>query len=162
MNCQNPDNDPANPLGGEEHQRGIQVKANAVTIAQATVHTDHPFWQSFEHDSPAHFDQLAARAKSVGGVMLVTIDDVKNLDYTAFKDTSNNALPWRSCLSMFTPPDTAAAMHFDSLGILHNPAGDPSVVFRDYADYMTYNQSTQGHLNSDGLCFVKRNYPSPQ
>jgi hypothetical protein len=32
---------------------------------------------------------------------------------------------------------------------------------RDYADYLTYNQSTQGHLNSDGLCFVSRNYPSP-
>jgi hypothetical protein len=32
---------------------------------------------------------------------------------------------------------------------------------RDYADYMTYDQSTQGHLNSDGLCFVSRHYPSP-
>ena len=28
-------------------------------------------------------------------------------------------------------------------------------------DYMTYDQSTQGHLNSDGLCFVDRHYPSP-
>ena len=38
----------------------------------------------------------------------------------------------------------------------------PSTSMRDLRDYMTYNQSTQGHLNSDGLCFVKRNYPSPQ
>ena len=34
-------------------------------------------------------------------------------------------------------------------------------ALRDYRDFMTYDQSTQGHLNSDGLCFVKRNYPSP-
>jgi hypothetical protein len=34
-------------------------------------------------------------------------------------------------------------------------------LMRDYADYMTYNQSTQGHFNSDGLCFVQRHYPSP-
>ena len=38
---------------------------------------------------------------------------------------------------------------------------DPATSMRDYADYMTYDQSTQGHLNSDGLCFVSRHYPSP-
>ena len=26
---------------------------------------------------------------------------------------------------------------------------------------MTYNQSTQGHLNSNGLCFVERHYAFP-
>jgi hypothetical protein len=40
--------------------------------------------------------------------------------------------------------------------------GDPSTGFRDYADFSTYNQSTQGHLNSDGLCVVQRHYPSPR
>jgi hypothetical protein len=162
INCQNPDNDPARPLGTEEHQRGVQIAANTTTIAQATVHTDHPFWESFVHDSPAHFDQLAARAKSVdGGIPLVTLDDVKGLDFSAFKDASNNPLPWRSCLDSYTPPDSATAMHFDALGLAGPPSGDPSQVIRDYLEYMTYNQSTQGHLNSDGLCFVKRNYPSP-
>ena len=39
---------------------------------------------------------------------------------------------------------------------------DPGTGLRDYYDFATYNQSTQGHLNSDGLCFVKRHYPSPQ
>ena len=52
-------------------------------------------------------------------------------------------------------------MHFDSLGVPYDPNGDPNSVVRDYRDFMTYDQSTQGHLNSDGLCFVKRNYPSP-
>ncbi len=52
-------------------------------------------------------------------------------------------------------------MGFDSLGIQYSPTGDPSQVMRDYHDYMDYDQSTQGHLNSDGLCYVARNYPSP-
>jgi hypothetical protein len=32
----------------------------------------------------------------------------------------------------------------------------------DYDDFATYDQSTQGHLNSDGLCYVDRHYPSPK
>ena len=46
--------------------------------------------------------------------------------------------------------------------LLHLIPGDPASVMRDYNDYMRYVQSTQGHLNSDGLCYVKRHYPSPQ
>jgi hypothetical protein len=161
VNCQNPDNDPAKALGDEEHQRGIQVKANSVTIAQATVHTDHPFWQSFQHDTPAHFDQLAAQAKQVDGVWTVTLEDAKGVNFTAFRDSSGKPLPWRSCIDSYTPPDHAPVMHFDSLGIPYDPGGDESLVIRDYYDFMTYDQSTQGHLNSDGLCFVQRDYPSP-
>ncbi len=160
-NCLNPDNDPAKGLGDEEHQRGIQVKSNATTIAQLTVHTDHPFWESFVHDSPAHFDQLAALAKAdADGNYTVTIDDAVGVDYTAFKFGNQN-LPWRSCVDGYTPPNNNAQMGFDSLTIPHNPSGDPATSMRDYADYLLYNQSTQGHLNSDGLCFVKRNYASP-
>ena len=70
-------------------------------------------------------------------------------------------LPWRACLAGYTPPDNNASMDFSSLTIPYNPTGDPTKVMRDYHDYMQYDQSTQGHLNSDGLCFVKRNYPSP-
>jgi hypothetical protein len=63
---------------------------------------------------------------------------------------------------MYTPPNMTASMGFDSLGIPHNPQGDPTQVLRDYYDYLAYNQSTQGHLNSDGLCFVERHFPSPR
>ena len=34
-------------------------------------------------------------------------------------------------------------------------AATPRPALRDYYDFTTYNQSTQGHLNSDGLCFVR-------
>jgi hypothetical protein len=162
-NCQNPDNDPAMGLGGEDHERGVQVKPNQTTIAQVTFHTDHPFWESFTHDTPAHFDQLAALAKKqTDGTYIVTLDETKGVDYTAFKDPQGKPLPWRACDHGYTPPNTSAQMGFDSLSIPHDPSGDPASVMRDYQDYMRYDQSTQGHLNSDGLCYVKRHYPSPQ
>ena len=163
LNCQNPDNDPAKALGGEEHERGIAVTANAATVAQVTFHTDHPFWESFVHDSPAHFDQLAALAKPQSdGTWLVSLDDAKGADYTAFTDSSGAALPWRACDPGYVPPNANAQMGFSSLSIGHSPSGDPSTFIRDYADYASYDQSTQGHLDSDGLCYVQRRYPSPR
>jgi Spy/CpxP family protein refolding chaperone len=162
LNCQNPDNDPAKGVGSEEHERGVQAKPNAETIAQLTFHTDHPFWESFTHDSPAHFDQLASLAvKQPDGSFLVTLDAAKGVDYHAFQDPAGNPLPWRACDASYTPPSTSAQMGFDSLDIDENPKGDPAHVMRDYQDFLRYDQSTQGHLNSDGLCFVQRHYASP-
>jgi len=163
INCQNPDTAPAQPFAGEEYQRGIQAKENATTTAQATVHTDHPFWENSEHDAPAHFDPFAAWAqKDASGDYVVTLEDLKGVNFTAFKDRAGKALPWRSCVSTYTPPNTSQTMGFDSPGIPYSPGGDPTQVLRDFYDYVTYNQSTQGHLNADGICSVKRNYPSPK
>ena len=163
LNCQNPDNDPAAGLGGEDHQRGVQVKPNTQTIAQVTFHTDHPFWESFKHDTPAHFDQLASLAvKQPDGTYLVQLTDTKKVDYTAFTDPAGMPLPWRACDAMYNPPSQNPQMGFDTLSIPHNTMGDGSTSIRDYWDYMRYDQSTQGHLNSDGLCFVQRHYSSPQ
>ena len=94
----------------------------------------------------------------------VTLNDVVGLDFTAMTDKQHAALPWRTCLPKSKFPMSgydapAGQMHFDPQGITTNP--DPSKGFRDYADFATYNQSTQGHLNSDGLCAVLRHYPSP-
>lgn len=161
VNCQNPDNDPAEPFAGEEHQRGVQVKDNATATAQVTFHVDHPFWESFLHDSPPHFDAFAAAAKKqTDGSYLVTLDDAMGVNYAAFT-AGGMPLPWRACAPGYQPPNMNPQMGFDSLSIPFNPAGDPSLVMRDYRDYVAYDQSTQGHLNSDGLCFVQRRYPSP-
>ena len=161
LNCQNPDNDPAQGLGTEAHQRGIQVQANNTVVAQVTVHTDHPFWESFVHDSPAHFDQLAALAtRDASGNYNLTMQATLGVDYTHLKFGSAD-LPWRSCLASYTPLNSNPYMGFVSGNIPHNPSGSPTTSIRDYTDYMYYNQSTQGHLNSDGLCFVQRHYPSP-
>jgi hypothetical protein len=162
INCQNPDNDPAKPISmNEDHERGIQVQANNTVIAQVTVHTDHPFWESFVHDSPAHFDQLAALAtQDASGAFNLTMAQTVGVNYTAFT-FNGTPLPWRACLPGYTPPNQNPQMGFNSLTIPFNPAGNPATSMRDYNDYMYYNQSTQGHLNSDGLCFVQRHYPSP-
>ena len=88
-------------------------------------------------------------------------EDAVGVDYTAFT-YKGMKLPWHACQPGYTPPNNNAQMGFDSLTVPHNPSGDPATSMRDYADYMTYDQSTQGHLNSDGLCFVQRHYPSPQ
>ena len=99
----------------------------------------------------------------------VNLEDEKGVDYTAFTDKAGAKLPFRSCLpkakwkdSGEDPPPPVTQAHFDPLTINKIPAtGDAKTGFRDYYDYATYNQSTQGHLNSDGLCFVQHNYPSP-
>jgi hypothetical protein len=162
VNCQNPDNDPAQPFPGEEHERGVQVLPNRSVIAQVTIHTDHPFWESTVHDSPAHFDPIAARyAGTDGGVPLATLEDQIGVDFTAFHDATGAALPWRSCLSTYPIP-SSGTMGFDAHGVAVDPGGSPANALRDYRDFMTYDQSTQGHLNADGLCFVRRNYPSPR
>jgi hypothetical protein len=156
INCQNPDNDPAMPLGDEEHLRGVAVKANQAVTAQLTIHTDHPFWEGFVHDSPAHFDMIAAQQAGT----TVTLEDLKGIDPTAITDKDGNPLPWRSCVSSYTPP-ASGQMGFSTDGIPVSPGGDPATSIRDLYDFVTYNASTSGHLNADGLCAVKRNYPSP-
>jgi hypothetical protein len=167
VNCQNPDNEPAKPLQGEEHQRGIFFKSNSSVIAQVTIHTDHPFWDSVLHDSPAHFDQFAASVAGQGqnGVFpTVRTESAQGIDYTSFKDAQGHALGWRYCIA--PPTDVHAQfvgpMAFDPQTVPHTSTSDGCMGLRDYYDFATYNQSTQGHLNSDGLCYVARHYPSPR
>jgi len=165
VNCQNPDNDPAMAFPNEEHQRGIAFKGNQSVIGQVTVHTDHPFWDSVLHDSPAHFDQFAARVvgQGAGATPTVTLDLTKGVDYTAYTDALGNALSWRYCIAPPTDvhPQFTGPMAFDPQSVPPCTNSNSATGLCDYYDYTTYNQSTQGHLNSDGLCFVKRNYPSP-
>lgn len=197
VNCQNPDNDPAAPFPNEEHERGIAFFSDKSVISQVTIHTDHPFWDSVLHDSPAHFDQFAARVVTMGptitpdagdandsgatndasgavaldaavagdgAVPTVTLDQTKGVDYTAYTDALGNPLQWRYCIAPATDvhPEFTGAMAFDPHNVPHCSGGNSATGLCDYYDYTTYNQSTQGHLNSDGLCFVRRHYPSPQ
>jgi hypothetical protein len=160
-NAQNPALGGA-PFASEEHPRGIQTTANRSTIAQATFHIDHAFWESFVHDSPAHFDSFAARYAGMATPPVATLEDFRGYAFKPFVDAQGHPVPWRSCVgaATYTAPG-AGAMSFDTLTIAVDPAGDPSQVIRDFYDYTTYNHSTFGHLNADGLSFVDRQYPSP-
>jgi hypothetical protein len=164
INCQNPDNDPATPFPGEEHQRGIAFKSDQSVIGQVTIHTDHPFWDSVLHDSPAHFDQFAARVAGQDAGATVTVEATKGVDYTSYTDALGHRLDWRYCIAPPTDvhPQFNGPMAFDPQNVPHCINRNSATGLCDYYDFTTYNQSTQGHLNSDGLCFVSRNYPSPR
>ncbi|HEY1555104.1 MAG TPA: hypothetical protein VGF94_09765 [Kofleriaceae bacterium] len=150
------------PFPNEEHPRGIQTSANQSTIAQVTLHLDHAFWESFVHDSPAHFDSFASKYAGMTTVANMTLEDFKGFAFQPFVDAQGQQVPWRSCLPAadYTPP-SAGAMSFDTLTVPVVPSGDPAQVIRDFYDYTLYNHSTFGHLNADGLSFVDRQYPSP-
>jgi hypothetical protein len=167
INCQNADPSlTGTPLPGEDSVRGIPFSASHSTLAQVTIHTDHPFWDSVLHDSPAHFDQFAARlvGQADAGAPVVTLDMTKGVSFTAYTDALGHVLNWRYCMA--PPTDVHAqytgTMMFDRQSVARANPGDPATAgLRDYYDFATYNQSTQGHLNADGLCFVNRNYDSP-
>jgi hypothetical protein len=168
INCDNADNDPAPPLDAEPHQRGVAFFANKYTVGEVTFHTDHPFWESTQHDTPARFDPFAAQlagAPADGGIPTVHLSDVIGVDYTWFTDKLGNLLPWRTCDPNYLPPSgiiRVGPMNFNPVSVPHCVGGDHSTGLCDYYDFSKYNQSTQGHWNgADGLCFVTRHYPSP-
>jgi hypothetical protein len=167
VNCDNQDNDPAMPLNGEPHQRGIAFKSNTFSVGEVTFHTDHPFWESTRHDTPPHFDQLAALVSGPGdgGIPTVHFEDTIGVDYTGFRDKQGHVVPWRICDPNYANPNggsRAGPMHFDPASVPHCQNGDSSNGLCDYYDFSKYNQSTQGHWNgADGLCFVERAYGSP-
>jgi hypothetical protein len=177
INCDNQDV-MGNPFGSEPHPRGIVFPTNTYVTGEVTFHTDHPFWESVVHDTPAHFDQFAARVATPDGgttdggaadvsVPLVTMENLKGADYLAYTDPFGNPVQWRSCVKDNMGNQygkSSGRMAFDSQSVPHAPPGPvPTTAgLRDYYDFSTYNQSTQGHWNGvDGLCFVKRNFPAP-
>jgi hypothetical protein len=161
-NCQNADLTGA-ALSGEDYQRGIPLSATQSTLAQVTLHTDHPFWDSVLHDSPAHFDQFAARLVGQPAGATATLEMTKGVDFGAYTDGLGNPVAWRYCIA--PPTDVhalfAGPMAFDRESVPRAATAADTSGFHDYYDFATYNQSTQGHLNADGLCAVQRHYPSP-
>jgi hypothetical protein len=151
--------------------RGVQSSSSQTEIEQITVHMDHPFWESFQENTPVHWDQVAARY--VGQTNPTAhLDDMKGVPFKPFTDENGGVLPWHWCESMYSPPGNGA-MSFDTLSVMVDPQGTCTgtlgqdaaqsncKVIRDYYDFMKYTQSTQGHLNSQGICFVDRQYPAP-
>jgi hypothetical protein len=149
-NCQNPDNDPSEPFTGEEHVRGVHVKPNASALVQLTMHTDHTFWEKLSHEQPLHFDPIACAYVGVQDPV-AQLSDMAKLDFTGFRCSDGNPLLPRSLVSDYAPV-AGGILYFDPNGVSPLPT---------YKDYLEYSVSTQGHLNSDGLCAVKRHYPSP-
>jgi hypothetical protein len=121
---------------------------------------DHPFWDSFQENSPLHWDQIAAQYVGVANPVAHT-EDLKGVNFTAFTDKKGVALPWRTCdPSFFQAP--MGQLHFDPLKVNVTIGGsDAATGLRDNYDFIRYTQATQGHLNSQGICHIDRQYPSP-
>lgn len=160
----------ASELAGHD-VRGVQSSTSQSEIEQVTVHMDHPFWESFEEDTPVHWNQIAAQY--IGQTNpTARLDDFKGVPFSPFEDKDGVILPWQWCETAYSPPNNGA-MSFSTLSVPINPNGtctgtigqdftlDNCKYIRDYYDYIRYTQSTQGHLNSQGLCFIDRQYPAP-
>jgi hypothetical protein len=165
VNCQNFTASGAG-IGNEPNPRGVQTSPSQSTIAQVTVHMDHPFWESFVEDTPVHLDQIAAQYVGIdAGIPEAHTEDMKGVPPNAFTDHNGTPLPWHNCSGSNYQPLGNGQMFFYTKGIPIDPGGTcvqgNCNVIRDYYDFMRYTQSTQGHLNSQGLCYVDRQYPSP-
>ena len=152
--------------------RGVQTSTSESEIEQLTVHMDHPFWESFQEDTPVHWDPIAAQYIGVSNPVAHT-EDMKGVPFDPFVDKNGTVMPWRDCEAMeYTPPGNGA-MSFSTLSVPQDPHGTCTgttpadfttatcPAIRDYYDFMRYTQSTQGHLNSQGLCYIDRQYPAP-
>jgi hypothetical protein len=164
-NCQNPENDPAVPLPGEDSARGVTFLANDSTVGQLTMRPHHPFWDSVLPDSPAHFDQFAARlvGQTDDATPTVTLEMTQGIDFSHYTDAQGHSVTWRTCLEPSTDVHEAFSgpMAFDPQGVPRAIAEDPATGLRDYYDFATYDQSTGFGLNDDGRCALTRHYPSP-
>jgi hypothetical protein len=169
VNCQNGTDLPGAGVNGEAHPRGVQLSTSSSITAQVTIHMDHPFWESFAEDSPVHWDPIAAQYLGVSSPVART-EDLETvsgtgaaLDFTAFTDNAGTPIPWRTCDSGYYTPTNTGQLYYNPLEVKVTIGGhDPTHGLRNYYDYMRYTQATQGHFNSQGLCFIDRHYPSPQ
>jgi hypothetical protein len=161
VNCQNGTDLDGPGVNGEDHPRGVQVSTTDTITAQVTIHMDHPFWESFAENSPLHWDHIAAQYLGVANPVVHT-EDLRGLNFTAFTDKAGAPIPWRTCDPTFYMPTSTGQLYFDPLKVKVTLGGtDPTKGLRDYYDFIRYTQATQGHLNSQGLCYIDRQYPAP-
>jgi hypothetical protein len=173
VNCQNMTMQ-GMALPGEDYPRGVAASSSDSSIIQLTMHMDHPFWESFQEDTPVHWDDLAAQFVGSGvDPVPVATEDFKGVPFHPWFDRTRTPLPWRNCVGTYYVPPGDGAMFFSTLSVPIDPFGtctgtvgqdytlDDCPAIRDYYDYIRYTQSTQGHLNSQGLCFIDRQYPAP-
>jgi hypothetical protein len=160
----------ASELAGHD-VRGVQSSTSQTEIEQVTVHMDHPFWESFEENTPVHWDQIAAQY--IGQTNPTAhLEDFVGVPFSPFTDKNGVVMPWHWCESAYSPPGNGA-MSFSTLSVPIDPNGTCTGTIgqdftmancksiRDYYDFIRYTQSTQGHLNSQGLCYIDRQYPAP-
>jgi len=149
VNCRNTDLQASDG----EFPRGVQSNPNQTTTVQLTLHTDHTFWDTLNVEgTPLHFDPIAAQASSFGTPATpgeVTIDDLTNVDVSAFTARDGRALPWRSLVPDYGAP--AGQMSYDA-------NGTQFALPNSLASYLAYSAASGGHMNADGECEVQNDF----
>jgi hypothetical protein len=149
LDCINPD------FGSNEDlaNRGIQPTSSGPVIAQATLHTDHLFWDILaEHDNvQLRFDTVAAWATAANAnaatpidlrtlankpLALTFADGTPMPDRGQFENTSYQCGGTRPCAQ-----------------VTMNLNGVPADRVPGLGNFMAFSAQSQMHLNSDGLCY---------
>jgi hypothetical protein len=133
--------------------RGIQVKPGQTVIAQATFHTDHPFWNTTDHEAAVmFFDQLAALATpGAGGApasLLITDkpdSDLVGHGIAPLTARAGGTIGWRTCDPDVFPLPSSTERTFVNVDF---------PIETTYQQYFRRALATFGHLNADGLCVV--------
>ncbi len=147
LNCANPDLG----SGGDEPPRGVQTLANQASVVQLTFHSDHLFWDTLDVEgTPLHFDPIASQAKfaspgDVGTVTMTELNDV-SVNFLTVGGTAT-ALPSRSYVDDYTPVGANLTLSPGGTGIT------------TLGDFLRYTAAAGGHMNADGECAVKPNFP---
>lgn len=159
LNCINPD------FGGNEDlaNRGIQPTNSGPVIAQATLHTDHLFWDILvEHDNvELRFDPIAAWATAANSNPATPLD-LRTLANKPLATTFADGTPLPD-RGQFQNPATAC----DTPGrpcaqVTMNLNGVPADRAPGLGNFMAFSAQSQMHLNSDGLCYdVGQHAPDP-
>ena len=153
------------PGGVPEEYAGVHKAQDALLDRIITLHLDHPFWESLEEDAPLRFDLIAAQKSVAAGMTApasasVTAEELASVGFVAGKDAQSNDLPWRYCGDVAAGERTTGNVSYNPNGVAVSAAGGAAGL-KGFADYMSFNLSTFGHLNNDGLCFPSRNFAAP-
>ena len=85
---------------------------------------DHPFWESFEEDTPVHWDQIAAQyVGSTANPVPVHTEDFNGVAFHPFTDKTGTPLPWRNCVGSYYSPPGNGQMFFSTLSVPIDPQG---------------------------------------
>ena len=85
---------------------------------------DHPFWESFEEDTPVHWDQIAAQYIGVRRTPCAHTEDFKGVPFSPFTDKNGTSCRGATASRRYYTPPGNGAMSFSTLSVPHEPERD--------------------------------------
>jgi hypothetical protein len=157
LNCVNTDN--GDGVEDNLDNRGVQTNNSAMYVAQITMHTDHIFWDTLEHEGePLRFDPIAAMAPANTTIANpFWINDLHQNLATTFQD--GTPLPDRGPFMMGNQMPFTTDMPNNGVQVILDTAGVTTVPATSYPSFMQFSVQSQAHLNAQGLCYIVGQHP---